>query len=90
MSLAVQQRGGDGVRQPRVQNKMGWEQLGGEYLHFTLYKENKDTMEAVHYLASQLKMNVRSFQFGGTKDRRGVTVQPVSYTHLTLPTKRIV
>jgi len=57
---------------------MGWEQLGGEYLHFTLYKENKDTMEAISYLSSQLKMNVRSFQFGGTKDRRGVTVQRAS------------
>lgn len=79
---AVKERGGGqlGGRngQPRVKNKAGWDDLGGEYLHFTLYKENKDTMEAVYFLASQMKMNVKSFQFGGTKDRRGVTTQRVS------------
>lgn len=78
----VKERGGgqgggrNGV--PKVKNKSGWDDLGGEYLHFTLYKENKDTMEAVYFLASQMKMNVKSFQFGGTKDRRGVTTQRVS------------
>jgi len=78
----VKERGGgqgggrNGI--PRVKNKSGWDDLGGEYLHFTLYKENKDTMEAVYFLASQMKMNVKSFQFGGTKDRRGVTTQRVS------------
>ena len=55
-----------------------WQELGGEYLHFTLYKENKDTMEAISWLAKQLQMQPRSFQFAGTKDRRGVTVQRVS------------
>jgi len=78
----VKERGGGqgGGRNgtPRVKNKSGWDDLGGEYLHFTLYKENKDTMEAVYFLASQMKMNVKSFQFGGTKDRRGVTTQRVS------------
>ncbi|KAL1967464.1 hypothetical protein VTN77DRAFT_3249 [Rasamsonia byssochlamydoides] len=52
-----------------------WDELGGPYLHFTIYKENKDTMEVISYLARQLKMNPKSFQFAGTKDRRGVTVQ---------------
>ncbi|KAF2816270.1 tRNA pseudouridine synthase D [Mytilinidion resinicola] len=59
-------------------NKMSWEELGGEYLHFTLYKENKDTMEVVFFIGSQLKLQPKSFQFAGTKDRRGVTVQRVS------------
>lgn len=58
--------------------KLGWQDLGGEHLHFTLYKENKDTMEVVAYLARSLKMKPQSFQFAGTKDRRGVTVQRVS------------
>lgn len=61
-----------------MKNKLGWDELGGEYLHFTLYKENKDTMESVYFLASQLKVGIKDFQFGGTKDRRGVTVQRVS------------
>lgn len=62
----------------REYGKLGWQELGGEYLHFTLYKENKDTMEIIYYLASQLKLHVKHFQFAGTKDRRGVTVQRVS------------
>lgn len=56
----------------------GWQELGGDYLHFTLYKENKDTMEVLHFIASQLKLKVSAFAFAGTKDRRGVTVQRVS------------
>jgi tRNA pseudouridine13 synthase len=63
---------------PRRQGKLGWGERGGEYLHFTLYKENKDTMEAISHLSRQLKTNVKSFQFAGTKDRRAVTAQRVS------------
>ena len=55
-----------------------WEELGGDYLHFSLYKENKDTMEAISWLSKQVRMNAKSFQFAGTKDRRAVTVQRVS------------
>ena len=58
--------------------KLGWSELGGEYLHFTLYKENKDTMEALYFIATQLKVPAKNFQFAGTKDRRGVTVQRVA------------
>ena len=58
--------------------KPSWEDLGGRYLHFSLYKENKDTMEAISWLSKQLRMSPRSFQFAGTKDRRAVTVQRVS------------
>lgn len=65
-------------KQPQQKGKLGWQELGGEYLHFSLYKENKDTMEVVAFLARQLKMKPQAFQFAGTKDRRGVTVQRVS------------
>ncbi|KAI9701186.1 MAG: hypothetical protein M1836_001855 [Candelina mexicana] len=68
--------GKDGRTQ--LKGKLGWQDLGGEYLHFSLYKENKDTMEVIAFLARQLKVNPKSFQFAGTKDRRGVTVQRVS------------
>jgi tRNA pseudouridine13 synthase len=53
-------------------------ELGGEYLHFSLYKENKDTMEVLGFLSARLKMKPGSFSFSGTKDRRAVTVQRVS------------
>jgi len=73
-------RRGGGRNQPgtRGKGKLGWDELGGEYLHFTLYKENKDTMEVIYYIASQLKYATKHFGFAGTKDRRAVTVQRVS------------
>lgn len=69
------QENGDGAKQ---KGKIQWDDLGGEYLHFTLYKENKDTMEVLFFMATQLKTKVSNFQFAGTKDRRGVTVQKIS------------
>lgn len=59
----------------RERGRLNFEELGGSYLHFTIYKENKDTMEVISFLARSMKMAPRSFQFAGTKDRRGVTVQ---------------
>ena len=59
-------------------SKPNWQELGGEYLHFTLYKENKDTMEAISWLAKTLKLGPRAFEFAGTKDRRAVSAQRVS------------
>ena len=71
-------RSNNSGKQPQQKGKLGWQDLGGEYLHFSLYKENKDTMEVISYLARQLKVNPKSFQFAGTKDRRAVTVQRIS------------
>ena len=45
---------------------------------FTLIKENRDTMDAVSYLASLLGVPNKLFGFAGTKDRRGVTTQRIS------------
>ncbi|OJK04626.1 hypothetical protein ASPACDRAFT_1884303 [Aspergillus aculeatus ATCC 16872] len=64
---------GNGNGGPRV--PINWDELGGPYLHFTIYKENKDTMEVLNFIGRQLKVNSKTFQFAGTKDRRGVTVQ---------------
>ncbi|SMQ47835.1 unnamed protein product [Zymoseptoria tritici ST99CH_3D7] len=69
---------GDARHTGQQRGKQGWADLGGEYLHFTLYKENKDTMEVLYFLASQMKLHVKNFSFAGTKDRRGVTVQRVA------------
>lgn len=68
----------DGGRNVSQKGKPGWQELGGDYLHFSLYKENKDTMEVISYLARQLKMRPQSFEFAATKDRRGIIVQRVS------------
>ncbi|TGZ79223.1 tRNA pseudouridine synthase D [Ascodesmis nigricans] len=57
-----------------------WADLGGDYCHFTLYKENKDTMEVISLLSRLLKLKNgnKVFSFAGTKDRRAVTVQRVA------------
>ncbi|KAJ5991744.1 hypothetical protein N7451_007468 [Penicillium sp. IBT 35674x] len=70
---AQQQSGRGGGRSGS--GRVSWDELGGQYLHFTIYKENKDTMEVISFLARQMKMNAKLFQFAGTKDRRGVTAQ---------------
>ncbi|KAJ5458637.1 Pseudouridine synthaseTruD [Penicillium sp. IBT 31633x] len=67
--------GGRGSNGRAQGNRTNWEELGGPYLHFTLYKENKDTMEVISFIARSLKMNAKAFQFAGTKDRRGATAQ---------------
>ncbi|OKL56124.1 hypothetical protein UA08_08727 [Talaromyces atroroseus] len=59
----------------RQSDKSAWAERAGSYLHFTIHKENKDTMEIISFLARQMKMHAKSFKFAGTKDRRGVTVQ---------------
>ncbi|KAI3401265.1 hypothetical protein diail_11971 [Diaporthe ilicicola] len=55
-----------------------FKKMGGDYLHFTLYKENKDTMDAVNQIARMLKVKANNFGFAGTKDRRAATVQRIS------------
>jgi tRNA pseudouridine13 synthase len=64
--------------QNRPRGKQVWDEFGGDNLHFTLYKENKDTMEIMYHLASQMRLGIKSFSFAGTKDRRAITVQRVS------------
>lgn len=77
-SARTQTSRNDGGRKAPQKGKPGWQELGGEHLHFSLYKENKDTMEVISYLSRQLRMRPHAFQFAGTKDRRGITVQRVS------------
>lgn len=55
-----------------------WKSLGGDFIHFTLYKENKETIEAISSIARILNAKVSDFGTAGTKDRRAVTSQRVS------------
>ncbi|KAM0324332.1 hypothetical protein ACHAQA_008113 [Verticillium albo-atrum] len=50
----------------------------GDYLHFTLFKENRDTMDAIHQLARAGRAKPQHFAFAGTKDRRAATSQRCS------------
>ena len=62
----------------KYRRKADWPKERGEYCHFSLYKENKDTMLAINLLAKCVKVKPDRFAYAGTKDGRAVTVQRVS------------
>lgn len=64
--------------QTRQRPKNPFKELGGDFCHFTLYKQGRDTMEAINFLCRQQRLPVKTYQYAGTKDRRAVTVQRVS------------
>lgn len=53
----------------------------GDYLHFTLYKDNRDTMDAVNQVARMLRVKPQVVGYAGTKDRRASTAQRCSLRH---------
>ena len=76
-------RGGRGghdrsARRELQTRRLNWQELGGDYLHFSIYKENRDTMEVIAHLTRALQRKPQDFQFAGTKDRRAITVQRAS------------
>lgn len=52
--------------------------LGGDYVHFVLHKENMDTMESVNLIASKLRIKTNMITYAGIKDRRAKTTQLMS------------
>ncbi|TPX68699.1 hypothetical protein SpCBS45565_g02925 [Spizellomyces sp. 'palustris'] len=62
----------------RGPTKRDWEARGGQYCEFTLYKENKDTINAINMIAKTLRMNSKTFSYAGTKDKRAVTTQKIT------------
>jgi tRNA pseudouridine13 synthase len=61
----------------RMENLV-WKESKGEYLTFTLWKENVDTMHAIGDLAKRLKVPSQTFSFSGTKDKRAITTQRIA------------
>ena len=55
-----------------------WPKEKGEYIHFILYKENKETQQAINELALKMHISSKTFDIAGTKDKRAVTTQMVS------------
>ncbi|CAO2837057.1 unnamed protein product [Amaranthus hypochondriacus] len=55
-----------------------WGDHLGKFLRFHLYKENKDTQEALRLIGQMLGVQPRSFGFAGTKDKRAVSTQQVT------------
>lgn len=50
----------------------------GEYCHFTLKKNNRDTMSTASVLCKWIKCHNKVIGYAGTKDRRAVTTQRMS------------
>ncbi|XP_022159173.1 pseudouridylate synthase 7 homolog [Momordica charantia] len=55
-----------------------WPEHVGKFLKFHLYKENKDTQEALGLIGKMLGIQTRSFGFSGTKDKRSISTQRVT------------
>ncbi|GAB65561.1 hypothetical protein PCYB_062930 [Plasmodium cynomolgi strain B] len=55
--------------------KKNEQKKGKKYLHFNLYKENKDICEVLHKIKINLKKKNGDISYCGIKDKRGITVQ---------------
>ncbi|XP_051979404.1 pseudouridylate synthase 7 homolog [Xyrauchen texanus] len=58
--------------------KHSWPKTRGSFCHFVLYKENKDTMDAINVLSKFLRVRPNVFSYMGTKDKRAITVQEIA------------
>ncbi|XP_056137761.1 pseudouridylate synthase 7 homolog [Lampris incognitus] len=63
--------------------KHSWPKGRSSYCHFVMYKENKDTMEAINLLSKFLKLRPNVFSYMGTKDKRAITIQEVAVLKIT-------
>ncbi|XP_053572532.1 pseudouridylate synthase 7 homolog [Bombina bombina] len=63
--------------------KHSWPKSRGSFCHFVLYKENKDTMEAINVLSKFLRLKPNKFSYMGTKDKRAITVQEIAVFRIT-------
>ncbi|KAF7649313.1 hypothetical protein LDENG_00143520, partial [Lucifuga dentata] len=63
--------------------KHSWPKNRGSFCHFVLYKENKDTMDAVNVLSKFLRLRPNMFSYMGTKDKRAITVQEIAVLKIT-------
>eukprot|EP00898_Chlorokybus_atmophyticus_P005024 jgi/Chlat1/5522/Chrsp369S00409 len=55
-----------------------WPRGRGDFLRFVLYKENKETQDAVGVLGRMLHVHPKAFGMAGTKDKRACTSQLVT------------
>lgn len=55
--------------------RTSWPVDTGEYVHFLVFKENMDTLEACYQIGDCLRISSSSFSYAGVKDRRAKTTQ---------------
>lgn len=52
-----------------------WPKTTPNYVHFALYKENLETVQAVNELCRRLNCTTKHVSFAGNKDKRAITTQ---------------
>ncbi|XP_018610354.1 pseudouridylate synthase 7 homolog isoform X2 [Scleropages formosus] len=67
-----------GKRALAAPRKHSWPKSRGSFCHCVLYKENKDTMDAINVLSKFLRVRPNVFSYMGTKDKRAITVQEIA------------
>ncbi|KAI8384851.1 pseudouridine synthase [Radiomyces spectabilis] len=55
-----------------------YNELGGEYLQFNVYKAGVDTMGVVNLISGYSKIPIKNFGYAGNKDSRAITVQAMT------------
>ncbi|XP_055011844.1 pseudouridylate synthase 7 homolog, partial [Boleophthalmus pectinirostris] len=60
-----------------------WPKNRGIFCHFVLYKENRDTMDAINLLSKFTRLKPNLFSYMGTKDKRAITVQEIAVLKVT-------
>ncbi|XP_077120873.1 pseudouridylate synthase 7 homolog isoform X4 [Ranitomeya variabilis] len=78
--IAYHAAGKKALSNPR---KHSWPKSRGSFCHFVLYKENKDTMDAINVLSRFLRVKPNIFSYMGTKDKRAITVQAIAVLKIT-------
>ncbi|XP_048864939.1 pseudouridylate synthase 7 homolog isoform X2 [Brienomyrus brachyistius] len=63
--------------------KHSWPKSRGSFCHCVLYKENKDTMDAINVLSKFLRVRPNVFSYMGTKDKRAITVQEIAVLRIS-------
>ncbi|XP_034735894.1 pseudouridylate synthase 7 homolog isoform X1 [Etheostoma cragini] len=71
------------VKATAAPRKHFWPKNRGSFCHFVLYKENKDTMDAINVLSKFLRLRPNMFSYMGTKDKRAITVQEIAVLKIT-------
>ncbi|KAK2842542.1 hypothetical protein Q5P01_012742 [Channa striata] len=71
------------VKTAAAPRKHFWPKNRGSFCHFVLYKENKDTMDAINVLSKFLRLKPNMFSYMGTKDKRAITVQEIAVLKIT-------
>ncbi|XP_051968351.1 pseudouridylate synthase 7 homolog [Xyrauchen texanus] len=77
-SLETKTEERDGKKALAASRKHSWPKNRGSFCHFVLYKENKDTMDAINVLSKFLRVCPNVFSYMCTKDKRAITVQEIA------------